>query len=512
MRRIFILMLLLLSAGAHAQAPKQMHYQGFLTSSAGAPVNTPAEVTFRIYGAPSGGSPLWSETHAAVPVANGTFSVLLGTLSPLNLPFNVPYWLGIKVGADAEMAPRQALAAAPYLLGGGQGQLLAVNRSGNGTVTSTPPGISCGASCLASFTAGTMVSLSAVADSFSTFAGWTGACSGTGSCEVSMDGLKSVGATFTQPAYTLNSSRTGPGTVISSPAGVYCGADCFEPYASGTLVSLFPVPDIGASFGSWSGACSGGGSCNVLMDGNKSVSAGFGYLLNVTLVGGTGGTITSSPSGISCPGVCSAVYTTGVTLTQTPGPNATFIGWSGGGCSGTGAECLVSMNQAHSVFAAYTFPLNVTRYNNGGGTVSSEPAGIDCGSTCSQPFVAGTVVSLSGQPDPLAVLLGWTGCDSITPEGACTLTVNGREDVQARFGYPVSVSKVNGSFGDVTGPGGMDCGATCVVNYNYNDPVLLTAKAGPGHSFSSWSGCDSTVGDTCVVVASGARNVSATFD
>ncbi|MGH2984129.1 MAG: PKD domain-containing protein [Solirubrobacterales bacterium] len=68
--------------------------------------------------------------------------------------------------------------------------------TGSGTVTSSPAGISCGDSCQASFDAGTLVTLTASPDASSTFSGWSGACSGTGTCQVTMDQARSVTATF----------------------------------------------------------------------------------------------------------------------------------------------------------------------------------------------------------------------------------------------------------------------------------------------------------------------------
>jgi len=70
--------------------------------------------------------------------------------------------------------------------------------SGSGTVTSSPSGINCGATCSASFAAGTMVTLTAAADAGSTFTGWSGGgCSGTGTCTVTMSADQAVTATFT---------------------------------------------------------------------------------------------------------------------------------------------------------------------------------------------------------------------------------------------------------------------------------------------------------------------------
>ncbi|MCC6132272.1 MAG: S8 family serine peptidase [Acidobacteria bacterium] len=68
--------------------------------------------------------------------------------------------------------------------------------SGSGTVSSSPAGISCGGTCSASFSDGTAVTLTATSSSGSTFAGWGGACSGTGSCQVSMTSDRTVTATF----------------------------------------------------------------------------------------------------------------------------------------------------------------------------------------------------------------------------------------------------------------------------------------------------------------------------
>jgi hypothetical protein len=68
--------------------------------------------------------------------------------------------------------------------------------TGGGTVTSNIGGISCGLACTANVDQGTAVTLSPAAAVGSTFVGWGGACSGTGSCTVTMDVAKTVSATF----------------------------------------------------------------------------------------------------------------------------------------------------------------------------------------------------------------------------------------------------------------------------------------------------------------------------
>jgi uncharacterized delta-60 repeat protein len=71
--------------------------------------------------------------------------------------------------------------------------------SGAGTVTSNPAGIACGATCSASYPVNQVVVLVAAPAAGSTFLGWSGACSGTGACSVTMTAAKSVTATFDAP-------------------------------------------------------------------------------------------------------------------------------------------------------------------------------------------------------------------------------------------------------------------------------------------------------------------------
>jgi hypothetical protein len=77
------------------------------------------------------------------------------------------------------------------------------------------------------------------------------------------------------------------------------------------------------------------------------------HLLTVSVNGS--GTVTSSPDGIDCGDSCSAEFSDGtaVVLTPTPAPGATFSGWSGGGCSGTGG-CSIALSANTTVTAGFT--------------------------------------------------------------------------------------------------------------------------------------------------------------
>ena len=152
--------------------------------------------------------------------------------------------------------------------------------TGTGTVASAPPGIDCGAICSASFAAGSNVTLAATPDAGSAFAGWSGeGCSGTGPCVVSMSASRNVTATFNRESpltFLLTLTKTGPGTVVSDPPGIACGATCSANFTSGTPVTLTATPIPGAHFLGWSGeGCSGTGTCVVTVTQAANVTAAF---------------------------------------------------------------------------------------------------------------------------------------------------------------------------------------------------------------------------------------------
>jgi hypothetical protein len=156
-----------------------------------------------------------------------------------------------------------------------QNVALSVSVTGSGAVTSSPVGINCPSTCSANFAPATQVTLTATPANGWGFSGWGGACSGVGSCVVTMNAAQSVTATFAQTQYTVNVSVSGNGTVTSSPVGISCPSVCTMNYASGTSVMLTATPASGATFNSWNGACTGNGTCLVTMNSLENVTAIF---------------------------------------------------------------------------------------------------------------------------------------------------------------------------------------------------------------------------------------------
>jgi hypothetical protein len=239
---------------------------------------------------------------------------------------------------------------------------LSVSVGGSGSVTSSPSGIACGSTCNVYFSTGTQVALNASPANGYSFAGWSGACRGTGACSVTINAAQTVLASFTQqigPSFTLTVSNPGNGTVASGDGMINCGSTCSAIYPSGTAVNLTASPATGFSFSGWSGACGGAGGCTVAMNANESVGATFtqnsapSFQLSVSVAGL--GTISTSPAAFNCSSpTCSANFTAGtvVSLSETPGAGFNFAGW-GGACGGLGT-CAVTMNAAQSVSASFT--------------------------------------------------------------------------------------------------------------------------------------------------------------
>ncbi|HET7483744.1 MAG TPA: hypothetical protein VFJ64_00040 [Solirubrobacterales bacterium] len=240
--------------------------------------------------------------------------------------------------------------------------------TGEGTVTSSPAGISCGPTCFtdeAEYLEGTKVVLTATASPGSVFEGWTG-CDAQPSatkCEVTIHEETYVEAEFTEIAkfpLVLEKGGTGTGTVTSSPSGINCATVCPEAeaeYLEGTKVVLTASASAGSVFSGWTGcdAQPSATKCEVTIHEEAYVKAAFSlsskpkYSLTVTTAGTGTGTVNCNG------GVCAASYEQGtkVSLTASAAVGSTFAGFSGGGCSDV-ASCVVTINGNTTVTATFS--------------------------------------------------------------------------------------------------------------------------------------------------------------
>jgi uncharacterized repeat protein (TIGR02543 family) len=387
-----------------------------------------------------------------------------------------------------------------------------VTATGNGTVTSTDGFINCPGTCSHTYPNNTQVTLNATPAQGWSFTGWSGACSGTGSCVVTMTQAQSVVGTFTQLSFPLTVTPTGNGTVTSTDGFINCPGTCSHSYLSNTQVTLSATPAQGWGFTGWTGACTGTGSCIVTMSQAQSVGATFTQLSFTLTVTPTGsGTIASSDGFINCPGTCSHSYLsdTQVTLNATPAQGWSFTGWSGA-CTGVGS-CVLTMAQAQSATATFTQnSYQLTASVSGSGAIASTDGFINCPGTCSHRYLSNTQVTLNATPVQGWSFTGWSG--SCTGTGSCVITMTQAQSVTANFkqnSYQLTAS-VSGSGTITSADGFINCGSACTHTYSSNTSVTLTATPAQGWSFTGWSGACTGTG-SCAVTMTQAQSVIATF-
>jgi hypothetical protein len=96
-----LILLVFLTSLSLAEIPKMINYQGMLTGESGNALTDTLDLQFRIYNAQTSGTLKWSETQSQVPIIDGLFNVILGSVNPIDtLSFSENYWLEVQVGSD----------------------------------------------------------------------------------------------------------------------------------------------------------------------------------------------------------------------------------------------------------------------------------------------------------------------------------------------------------------------------------------------------------------------------
>lgn len=417
---------------------------------------------------------------------------------------------------------------------------LTVTKTGNGRGRVTSMGIDCGADCSETGAIGRLVSLSAVADVGSTFAGWTGCDSVTGAaCTLTMATNRTVTANFIDTTMggivtlTVNKDGTGSGTV--SGMGIACGADCTEPVAVGSRVTLTATPATNAVFQAWSGCdTTTTTTCTLTLMANRTVTATFeaaASAYQVTVVKAGNGTGTVTGTSIMCGTTCSELVPVGQsrTLTATPAAFNLFSGWTG--CDSVmGQDCVVAVASSRTLTATFTAnpaptaPTMLTASATLAGDVElrwMDTSSIELDFRVDRSAMASTGFTEIATAPANATMTTITGLMPGTHYFRVRATNNGGSSAPSNTAvvtvmppsHVLTVMKAGQGVGTiVSAPVGISCGTDCSEPYPQGTSVVLSANAQSGSAFSSWTGCPTPAGNTCSVLLNAPITVTATFD
>ncbi len=435
---------------------------------------------------------------------------------------------------------------------------------GGGRIVSSPAGIDCilngtapgTGACSTSFPVGTVVTLSQEPVAGATFQAWSSNCVGN-PCSLTMNGQRIVDVTYNTPqapgTLAVSGFGNGSGSVTSVPDGISCtisagvaSGSCAKVFAAGIAVAVNAVSSGNASFTGFSGACAGT-TCSATVVSSTTTTVGVGFsaaampaTLNVTPSPAShgGGTITSSPAGISCTisdgsvsGVCSVAFALGtpVSLTQIPSGASLFQSWSGD-CIGN--PCQITMSQPRVAELTYRIPpagmVTVSGAGSGTGSVTSSPSGISCTVTagvtsgvCSATFDAGASVALIGGSTNNGSFDGFSGA---CIGGNCVIAVSSgvTSAVTATFTAApqrLTIAAGGGSAGGgviTSAPAGVNCvlsgstsSGTCTAYFAAGSLVTLQETTSGNAVFSAWSGDCTSI--PCQLVMSQGRTALAVF-
>jgi len=381
----------------------------------------------------------------------------------------------------------------------------------------------------------------------------------TGATAVAFNGVSAsftVGSATSIQAIVPAGATTGP-LSVTTPAGTATSSGAFTVVLPPTLTTFTPssgpvgtsVAISGTNFTGATAVAFNGVSASFTVVSDTSIQATVpaGATTGPLSVTTPAGTATGSGAFTVVPPPTIASFTpasgpvgTSVTISGTNFTGATAVAFNGVSASFTvGSDTSI---QATVPAGATTGPLGVTtpagtattpnnftvsvslavtKAGTGSGSVTSSPALIDCGATCSAYYDSGTVVILTATPDTGSDFTRWDGCDTISG-ATCTVTMNAARSVTGTFTkqrFPLNVAKTGLLLGSGTvtstsspaSPNQINCGSTCSASYDYGTVVTLTARPSLLSLFNGWSGCDTSSGTTCKVNINTARSVTAHF-
>jgi|GEM_PF-2021732 len=492
---------------------------------------------FNRLGVPLGGYPktLWSASHPATPVIadldrDGRNELVVAAMPDYGLRDGIHVYGNASAGVDGPIEWGQFMERAArhgyYRLGQtlASESFVATRVFGAGRVTSGDGAIDCGERCLKRYGNGTPIVLTASAGAGARFVGWRGACTGTAtSCSTTVTQLTEVSADFDAPL-TVSLGGAGSGTVTSSTGNLSCPGRCSVVLAPRTAVTLTASAAPGSAFDGWEGACQGTQlTCELFMDEATAVTARFGNARGLT-VGATGpgrGRITTADGMIDCGTRCTANFTPGSTvrLLAQPDADSYVTTWSRLGCGYEALYCDVPIEGDQSVTVRFERRpvLTVTKSGAGSAHVTTSPAAIDCGATCSAPVPHDTTIVIRAVPADDSYVVGFSsGCTFGQRSTNCDFysgTTSRTIDVVTALKSKVNVSLSGDGTGAVSSLSDTwSCNSNCSKLVDPRLPHRITVHPGGDSTFAGWGGACSGQQFTCTVDVTTDKTVIATFN
>ena len=247
--------------------------------------------------------------------------------------------------------------------------------------------------------------------------------------------------------------------------------------------------------------------------------------VSITKTGAGTGTVFTDPEGINCGSTCSAFFDINqqVFLLAVADPDSIFAGWGGDSDCLDGVLLPTDDRDCVATFDLRPPPpdnitVTVTKAGDGSGLVTTTPAGIDCGATCSAEFPEFSRIALEAQADAGSTFAGWSG-DLDCLDGqlfgdvdkSCIATFDMNEPPPSTFNLRVQVIGTGG--GTVTSnPFGLFCTDDCTLAFTANGSVSLFARADGSSAFVSWGGDCSGTGFSTSITMDSDKTCTATFN
>jgi uncharacterized repeat protein (TIGR02543 family) len=239
--------------------------------------------------------------------------------------------------------------------------------------------------------------------------------------------------------------------------------------------------------------------------------------------GAADSTVVSSPAGIDCGTICSALFTTdqSIFLIAEAAEGFAFDFWTGDADCSDGLLAPSADVSCEAVFKTAPPPpvgeadVSISKAGAGSGVVTSDPAGLDCGTVCTATFPAFGNVLLIATPDPGSEFVAFSG-DPDCSDGVLGMDAN--KSCTATFDllptdiFTLTVTK--GGSGDgtvVSSPFGINCGAVCSADFENATVVTLLVRAEPDSTFIGWSGDCTGVGFSTTVTMDADKTCTANF-